>query len=812
MNEYVPATPAKVSRDTEEADDNSSLVLSPAYKDQTNNDPQGQDHLQMTGYGHGLSSRKKPEKSLIDVGLVRDTTPTILSTVNPNDSNASVHIPDFGKNSVSSISDMSLEVGRNENDVNKSGNALLTTGPEVGNALEQIDVNISRHTKNNHSLKPSPALTTDASRPMKHGMEDQKEKSTTNTPKRQRLSTPPKLAQEHTDLNNLEQNTSPMIIEMIDTKVPSSPMVQGQLDLGNNDANPEDVQRDISSPISSNHMLTPIRQRNQSDYEEDEDPDLINLVSKRNEELVDEIHIFNSKINSLTVKYEKLNNKYKSSDKIISNLEDEKKLLLEQQSSFAEEKQTLSKANENMKTRLKEVGDEIKMLNSNQNLLQNKYDKIYSENEKLQQEKEVVERRIEDVELKLKETGETLTILTDEKSELQAKIENFDLEKQTLEQQLEHSKLDVESYKSELEMKTEQLFEAQDQLKKNAESEQNNYTDLEATVKALTEERNALQEKMKKFKEDNNTEIKTLKAQSENFKTTMDELTNELELVKKEKSEIDNQIQLNTEEMVNLRKQLEDSTDECKVRVAEVSELNVEIESLKEDKVHLEEAVARLEQEVSQRKEESNAELDNFQKAAIELESIQLKSSNLEALHLKEIQDLTLKVEELERSLEQSSKKDAHERDIDSIGTQTDATVVENDGRVKELESKISELEEQNEKLKKSNDSPVSATTNNDDSLKAEIESWKTKYEEKEKDTNKRLRLLAEDLYHQYSSKHEQKVRSLKKSYEQKYETQVQKLTVEQRALNEEITRLTAQLKNEREEKRELVRSMENDV
>ena len=71
------------------------------------------------------------------------------------------------------------------------------------------------------------------------------------------------------------------------------------------------------------------------------------------------------------------------------------------------------------------------------------------------------------------------------------------------------------------------------------------------------------------------------------------------------------------------------------------------------------------------------------------------------------------------------------------------------------------------------------------------------------------MQLLAEDLYIQYSSKHEQKVKMLKKGYETKYQDLLDKLTLENTALHDEVEQLQKVINTEREEKQALVKSLD---
>ena len=66
-------------------------------------------------------------------------------------------------------------------------------------------------------------------------------------------------------------------------------------------------------------------------------------------------------------------------------------------------------------------------------------------------------------------------------------------------------------------------------------------------------------------------------------------------------------------------------------------------------------------------------------------------------------------------------------------------------------------------------------------------------------------------MYIQYSSKHEQKVKLLKKGYENKYQNKFDQLNLENKTLSEEIEQLNKQLSSEKEEKQELLKLLENE-
>ncbi|ODV59704.1 uncharacterized protein ASCRUDRAFT_17276, partial [Ascoidea rubescens DSM 1968] len=86
------------------------------------------------------------------------------------------------------------------------------------------------------------------------------------------------------------------------------------------------------------------------------------------------------------------------------------------------------------------------------------------------------------------------------------------------------------------------------------------------------------------------------------------------------------------------------------------------------------------------------------------------------------------------------------------------------------------------------------------------IEGLKNKQISNERKTEERLRKLAEDLYVQYSKKHEQKVGILKKGYETKWQSKLNSAHTVNENLKREIQGIREELKTERKEKGELIK------
>ncbi|ODQ80844.1 hypothetical protein BABINDRAFT_35041 [Babjeviella inositovora NRRL Y-12698] len=90
--------------------------------------------------------------------------------------------------------------------------------------------------------------------------------------------------------------------------------------------------------------------------------------------------------------------------------------------------------------------------------------------------------------------------------------------------------------------------------------------------------------------------------------------------------------------------------------------------------------------------------------------------------------------------------------------------------------------------------------------LHSQIKDLTERLAEQEAGTETKLQQLAQDLYIQYSQKHEQKVSILKKGYETKWNGKLNNLEFDNKTLRREIESLKIQMENERNEKNQLVK------
>lgn len=276
-------------------------------------------------------------------------------------------------------------------------------------------------------------------------------------------------------------------------------------------------------------------------------------------------------------------------------------------------------------------------------------------------------------------------------------------------------------------------------------------------------------------------------------------------------------------------KQKEDAIDEKTREIdetnAKIGDLESQVESLSTEKSQLTNRVSALEVEAQSASEfateadkKSNAsglklrlaesKLDQYKKlysdlmkAAKETESEASKQSvELAELHkhVSELQDeVSLKKSEVESLLEERSDWKAQLESAKATSTQSSKQLSAKQAEISELKQQISKLESER-KLS-------SAQSAKQADLQEQLDSAQKKIAENDKETERQLEKLAQDLYLQYSAKHEQKVATLRKGYEMKWMGKVKRFTSDNEELKREIATLQKKLQVETNEKKRLV-------
>ncbi|CAI4036492.1 hypothetical protein SMKI_15G3390 [Saccharomyces mikatae IFO 1815] len=516
--------------------------------------------------------------------------------------------------------------------------------------------------------------------------------------------------------------------------------------------------------------------------------DNFQIVARRNEELTDQIYHLNQKVNTLISQNESISFQYEKLNKNHQQLIDSSNEKVEKLST--ERENNISKV-EKFKKRIKELNTEIKVLNSNQKILQEKYDDSITDLNNLRSEHEntvntlhINEKNLNEKNVELENVKEELRTNVDKLSEYQAMVNELNSCITELNDKIESTNIVLKSKETELDNLKLSLKETLSISKDFNDSE------LVTQLNELISTKNSLQLELNDLNNLNSDNLKTLQDKLIENENTLRLKDAEMDSLNNELNELKKQIASKDDEFKIWQSKYENVEDEAKIRNAEVTELNRDIDDLRESNLHLQETITELENKVHDLENEYDLEKENFEKTSLELESLQLKNSNIQAEHIKELENLHENLMSLQNELKFSS---------DRIATLT-------------KENEI--LKEQNN----SNNNSVTLSNNQKDKddeqiklLRKQLQDWKEKYEAKEKDTNKRLKLLAEDLYIQYSSKHEQKVKLLKKGYENKFQSKFDQLNLENKSLSEEIEQLKKQLDSERKEKQDLLKLLENE-
>jgi kinetochore protein SLK19 len=256
---------------------------------------------------------------------------------------------------------------------------------------------------------------------------------------------------------------------------------------------------------------------------------------------------------------------------------------------------------------------------------------------------------------------------------------------------------------------------------------------------------------------------------------------------------------LKSTELKQTRSELAEARDLLIVKTAEVDELTIElrecgkllqdtnevVQTYERQSEELMAKVGQLGDVIKKKDQEVRGMREDLQKQETdhltELEAFHAELSNVQAIASSKSNDL----------FKLNDEKEQFQRKYDLLKYEYDTMkeeAADHGTRVVTLKTKLHEYKEHAQNL---------------ENLVKAIEDEKAQIE---KDTDKRLQQLAEDLYIQYSKKHEQKVQVLKKGYESKWQAKVSKAEVENERLRSEIEGLKAQLEKEKLEKNEIIK------
>ncbi|ODV84776.1 hypothetical protein CANARDRAFT_208093 [[Candida] arabinofermentans NRRL YB-2248] len=250
---------------------------------------------------------------------------------------------------------------------------------------------------------------------------------------------------------------------------------------------------------------------------------------------------------------------------------------------------------------------------------------------------------------------------------------------------------------------------------------------------------------------------------------------------------------------VNKSTELENQLNELH---SKIDSLLKEINNLKESEKYSKELIESLQ------REQSDLELE---KHDIELEKQELQE---EVDTQREMMDrMQAQLSEHRMSLDSADRHLKAEllkkqESIDSLNNEISYLKQSLEESAKNHEAKIAEfstlLDTKNEKLTESTNQ-ISTLKQKISTLENELEQCTVKIEESDKKLEEQLEKLAQDLYVQYSAKHEQKVAILKKGYEMKWVNKCKKLSKENEQMRLELENYKKKLETENNEKKKLV-------
>lgn len=348
-----------------------------------------------------------------------------------------------------------------------------------------------------------------------------------------------------------------------------------------------------------------------------------------------------------------------------------------------------------------------------------------------------------------------------------------------------------------------ELMGAAKNLKKEVSKEKKTVSQLKqklTEMKQKFERDQAGKSELQSSLELKNAEVKSLleeKSENEvmirNLKRINDESDSELKKLKA-------RLNATKEKLEDLRKrndsistQMADSAKQIKEKAAKLEQMKKERDSALANLTSLKTRMQNVETSNSKLLLEKKAADSKISKAQRELDELDKKYLEMKKTRNEELQK---KLANGQQNVEKLNEKiKALEEEKSSLEK---AVKAEQAAQSKEIQAGIQEnkkLNEQNGTLK-----------NRIETLEKEITSAKAKIANNDKEMEIQMEKLAQDLYLQYSAKHEQKVATLKKGYEMKWMGKVKKFTRDNDALKREIASLKKRLEVETNEKKQLVK------
>lgn len=500
-------------------------------------------------------------------------------------------------------------------------------------------------------------------------------------------------------------------------------------------------------------------------------------ISKENDLLKSEFEVFKNEMADMELVIKSDEDKLRRHQHVISKFKERVKELNESISAKQQEIETLSKEierfsaleqdyreresyNEQQKHELelkikveseekKSVQEQLDFLQKESAALKNTLEDLVNKNKLLKEKLTASDQLIQDKELAISEISTKFQSEESALSEIQA-------EKDDLIAELEKLNKSIDTLKSQLEAKESQFSEAIIALQNSDKQlllKDSIIIGIKGAVRTLKEEIFILRDS-----EDRGlSQIRTLS-------TDLEEATELLTIRKAEVAELNIELEQFRSEMKNLKSVIEEKNyqiDQLNDTISESSHA-LEFKNAK---------IKQLDDEIQKQESEHLAELESFHKEMSNVQAM-LSSKSNELFKLREERDFLQREHDMLKYELGSVKEEFSDSDV----------------RISNLKVKLNDAKNQCQ------------------SLEETVQTLRNEKASFEKETEKRLQQLAEDLYIQYSKKHEQKVQVLKKNYESKWQSKVHKLDSENERLRRDIEGLNSQLEREKAEKNEIIK------
>lgn len=457
------------------------------------------------------------------------------------------------------------------------------------------------------------------------------------------------------------------------------------------------------------------------------------------------------------------------------------------------------------KERVKELNDNIRK-NAQQ------LEELKKENDNYVQLEEHFKSRCETYEKQIHHLSFTLEIDSKEKKSIEEKLEFAEQEIGSLKTEIQALAVEKETLFESLTAAEQRVKEKEDQIAESAEKFQNG----ELGLRDLQIENNALVDKLASLTQSmelSNSRLIEVGSEKDASQRRLEQeikhgllagdiisgmkgalSTLQRDILGLKAAEADHLLLIN-----KLTTDVDDSNELLTIRKAEVTELNLELEQAKKEMNSLQSIIEEKNYHISQLNETILESSDALNSKNSKIQELHEEIQKQEGEHLTELESFHEEMSNVQ-SLLSSKSNEAFKLREERDTLQREHDLLKYDTTLLKEELSASDLRVSNLKLKL-NDSKTKCQE-----LEELVQNLKNEKSLFEKDTEKRLQQLAEDLYIQYSKKHEQKVQVLKKNYENKWQNKVNKAEVENERLRREIEGLNSQLEREKTEKNKIIK------